>query len=280
MKKAFIFLAGAVLLLCGCSQGLPEGSDASEPVDVTLHFTRFQVEQQAMTRAAVDVSEYITRLDIWLNDGETTTAYHQATGETGFGSLSVTLNKNKTYTMYAVAHKGSAAASMSDGVVTFPDDKVTHTFFYTDTFQPTKNMAKVCPMDRIVAMFMVSTTDAVPAEVKKVRITIGNVFTRWNVAGYGMNAIDKVSTISITSTKSDGTVDLITYGITASENTNHSVLVEALDASDAVVQTQTFENVPLRNGYRTVATGNVFTDAPSSFSFMAEEWLDNTPISF
>lgn len=280
MKKAFIILAGAVLLLCGCSQGLPEGSDASEPVDVTIHFTRFQVEQQAMTRAAVDVSEYITRLDIWLNDGVTTTAYHQATGDTGFGSLSVTLNKNKTYTMYSVAHKGSAAASMADGVVTFPDDKVTHTFFYTDTFQPTKNMAKVCPMDRIVAMFMLSTTDAVPAEVKKVRITLGNVFTRWNVAGYGVNAIDKVSTISITSTKSDGTVELITYGITTNENTSHNILVEALDASDAVVQTQAFENVPLRNGYRTIATGNFFTDAPSSFSFKADEWQDNTPISF
>lgn len=280
MKKAFIILAGAVLLLCGCSQEQPVGSDASEPVDVTLHFTRFQVEQQSMTRAAVDVSEYITRLDIWLNDGVTTTAYHQATGSEGFGSLSLTLNSTKSYTIYAVAHKGSAAASMADGVVTFHDDKVTHTFFFSDTFQPTKNMAKVCPMDRIVAMFMVSTTDAVPAEVKKVRITLGNVFTRWNVAGYGVNAIDKVSTISITSTKSDGTVDLITYGITANENTNHSVLVEALDSSDAVVQTQAFENVPLRNGYRTVATGNVFTDAPSSFSFTAKEWLDNTPFSF
>ena len=129
-------------------------------------------------------------------------------------------------------------------------------------------------------MFMLSTTDAVPTEVKKVRITIGNVFNRWNVAGYGVNNIDKVGTINITSTKDDGTVDLMTYAIVTNENTNHTVLVEALDASDAVVQTQTFENVPLRNGYRTIATGNFFTDAPSSFSFVAEDWQENTGISF
>lgn len=277
MKRFTLLAALAMVLLSGCTTAGVEPLN-DDLLEMSLHFTRFQVEQQAMTRS--DVSEYITRLDIWLNDGETTTSYSQATGDAGFGSLSVTLNKNKTYTMYAVAHKGTAPATLSGSVISFPDDKVTHTFFYTETFQPTKDMAKVCPMDRIVAMFMLSTTDAVPAEVKKVRITLGNVFTRWNVAGYGANAIDKVSTISITSTKADGTVDLITYGITANENTNHNVLVEALDASDAVVQTQTFENVPLRNGYRTIATGNVFTDAPSSFSFTAEEWLDNTPISF
>jgi len=280
MKRTTFLALLAGMMLAGCSSENMEEPQNNE-VEVSLHFTRFRIEQQSMTRAAVDVSEYITRLDIWIYEsGSEIGAYHQAMGDTGFGSLSVTLNKNKTYTIYAVAHKANGAASMSDGVVTFPDDKVTHTFFYTDTFQPTKNMAKVCPMDRIVAMFMVSTTDAVPAEVKKVRITIGNVFTRWNVAGYGMNAIDKVSTISITSTKSDGTVDLITYGITTNENTNHNVLVEAIDASDAVVQTQTFENVPLRNGYRTVATGNVFTDAPSSFSFTAEDWQTNTNYNF
>ena len=277
MKRIY-FAALLAVLLAGCTNGVDEPKD-SDLVEMTMYFTRFQFEQEGMTRAS-SVTDYITRLDIWISDGETTTAYNQATDTEGFGSLSLTLNKNKTYTMYAVAHKGSAAATLTDGVVSFPDDKVTHSFFYSETFQPTKDMAKVCPMDRIVAMFMLSTTDAVPEDVKKVRITLGNVFTRWNVAGYGVNAIDKVSTINITSTKDDGTVDLMTYGIVTNENTNHTVLVEALDASDAVVQRQTFENVPLRNGYKTIATGSFFTDAPSSFSFVAEDWQENSDISF
>jgi len=277
MKRIY-FAALLAVLLAGCTNDVEEPKN-SDLVEMTMYFTRFQFEQEGMTRAS-SVTDYITRLDIWLSDGETTTTYNQATDTEGFGSISLTLNKNKTYTMYAVAHKGSAPATLADGVVSFPDDKVTHSFFYSETFQPTKDMAKVCPMDRIVAMFMLSTTDAVPENAKKVRITISNVFNRWNVAGYGVNAIDKVSTISITSTKPDGTVDLMTYGIVTNENTNHTVLVEALDANDAVLQTQTFENVPLRNGYRTIATGSFFTDAPSSFSFTAEEWQDNTGISF
>ena len=285
--KRTTFLALAVGLLCACSSDNVEEPQTDE-MEVTLYFTRFQVEQQSMastssqqvTRAASDVSEYVTHLDIWISDGTTTTTYNQSTSDTGFGSLSLTLNKQKQYTIYAVAHRANGAATLSDGVISFPEDKVTHSFFYSDTFMPTENMQKVCSMNRIVAQFKFTTTDAKPAYVKQMRFTVSGVYNKWNVSTGAYNQLDRVSTINITSTQPDGTIICNVYAIVTDANTNHNILVESLDETGAVRESHLFENVPLRNGYVTNATGNFFTDAPSSFSFVAEEWQTNTDYNF
>ena len=285
MKKTIFpaLLAGMMLAACSSDNAEDEmfngQSSMINEVEVTLHFTRFEVSHEAMTRAT-DVSELVTHLDIWLSDGETTTAYNQTAGTDGFGSLTLTLNINKTYTMYAVAHKAEGAATLSDGVISFPNDKVTHSFFYTDTFQPTKGMAKVCPMNRIVSAFRMETTDAVPANTKKMRFTFSGVFNRWNVSTGGVHQVDRVSTVNITSTAADGTVAITCYNIVTSEQTLHNILVEALDDDDAVLESHTFNDVPLRNGYKTTARGSFFTDAQSTFSFTAEDWLMNDTYNF
>ena len=277
MRKLFLF-ALAAGLLCACSSDKVEEPQNND-VEVSLHFTRFQIEQEAMTRAT-DVSEYVTHLDIWISDGTTTTAYNQSTSDTGFGSLSMTLNSTKTYTIYAVAHKANGAATLSDGIISWPEDKVTHSFFYSDTFTPTKGMAKVCSMSRIVANFKFTTADALPAYVKQMRFTISGVYNKWNVTTGAYNQLDRVSTINITSTKPDGTIVCNVYAIVTEANTLHNILVESLDETEQVRESHLFENVPLRNGYITNSTGNFFTDASSSFSFVAEEWQTNTDYNF
>ena len=288
MKKTTLFALLAGMMLAGCSSDQFEEesemvngqSSMVNGVNVTLHFTRFQIEQQSMTRAT-DVSEYVTHLDIWIYEsGSEIGAYHQATSSEGFGSLSLTLNCTKSYTIYAVAHKANGAATLSDGVISFPDDKVTHSFFYSDTFTPTENMQKVCSMNRIVAQFKFTTTDAIPAYVKQMRFTVSGVYNKWNVTSGAYNQLDRVSTINVTSTKPDGTITCNVYAIVTDANTMHNILVESLDETEQVRESHLFENVPLRNGYITNATGNFFTDAPSSFSFVADEWQTNTDYAF
>lgn len=279
MKRTFFLALLAVGLLCACSSDNVE-EPQTDDVNITLYFTRFQIEQSAMTRTATDVSEYVTHLDIWISDGTTTTTYNQSTSDTGFGSLSLTLNKQKQYTIYAVAHRANGAATLSDGVISFPEDKVTHTFFYSDTFTPSENMQKFCSMNRIVAQFKFTTTDAKPAYVKQMLFTVSGVYNKWNVTTGAHNQLDRVSTINITSTQQDGTIICNVYAIVTDANTYHNVLIESLDETGAVRESHLFENVPLRNGYVTNATGNFFTDAASSFSFVAEEWQTNTNYNF
>ena len=289
MKKVFI-LALAIGAVCSCAP-CDEPATAKMNVDinmppasdtlVTLHFAepQFVMEQMSSeTRAAL--STVSTKLDLWLTDGTTTTDVHQTSSDSGFGTVSVTLDKTKTYTIYAVAHKGDAAATMTDGVISFPDDKVKDTFWYTTTFSPSTTTAINAEMSRIVSMFRIETTDAVPSEVKKINITQGSVFDRWNVATGAAHQLDRVASIAITSTASDGTVALSVYAINSDAQTIHTITVEAFSESDALIQSRTFENVPLRNGYRTVYRGAFFTSSVMSMTFTATDWNDYDTISF
>lgn len=280
MKKLLFF--ASLFALAACTNDVKEEQSVTdETTTVTIGFSGFQIEQTAMSRAATSVTDYTTHLDIWIYEsGNEFASFHQATGDEGFGSLSVTLSLAKTYTLYAVAHKANGPATLSDGVISFVDDKVTHSFFVKQTFTPTKGMSLNLTMNRIVAQFQFTTADAVPDWCKTMRFTISNVYDRWNVNTGGTHQLDRVSTFQNFSTKADGTVTFNIYAIVTDESTNHDILVEGLNADGEVKEYHQFEDVPLRNNYRTIATGNFFTDAASSFSFLAEEWGSDIEYNF
>ena len=165
-----------------------------------------------------------------------------------------------------MAHKCTADATLSDGIISFPDDKVTHSLYYTTTFTPTKDMVLSCLMSRIVAQFQLATTDAVPSDVKKLRFTLGSVFNRWSVTAGATNQLDREVMVNITSTHDDGTITCSVYGIVTDAQTAHTITIEALSNEDSVLQTRVFEGVPLRNGYRTAYRGSfcAFSRAPKN----------------
>lgn len=276
MKKLLLALA-ALALFAACSKNDEPESMVNIHVappygdtTVTITFAR-AIDVQSMTRAAV--SDVSTRLDVWIIEGENVIEVHQSSSDAGFGTVTATLDKTKTYTLYAVSHKCDAAATLSDGVISFPDDKVKDTFWYTTTFSPATTTSVSCEMNRIVAMFRIETADEVPDEVKKMRITQKDVFDRWNVSTGATHQLDRVSTINITSTAQDGTIALSVYSIVSDTQTLHDVVVETLDADDNVIQTHTLSDVPLRNGFKTVCSSTLFTSVNMSMSFTAaSDW--------
>lgn len=245
---------------------------------VTIHFSEQNFSISPMTRTAL--GSVSTRLDVWITDGTTTQDFHQTSSDAGFGTVTAMLDKTKTYTLYAVGHKSDGQATLADGVISFPEDKVKDTFWYTTTFSPSTTMAINAEMSRIVSMFRMETTDAVPSDVKKVNITQGSVYDRWNVSTGATHQLDRISSIAITSTASDGTVALSVYAINTDDQTLHTITVDALDADNNTVQTRTFNGVPLRNGYKTIYRGAFFTDQSMSMSFIADEWNEYDTISF
>lgn len=272
MKNLLLALT-AVALFAACSKSDEPESTVNIHVTppygdtaVTITFARM-FDVQPMTRAAV--SDVSTRLDVWIVEGENLVEVHQSSSDVGFGTITTTLDKTKTYTLYAVSHKCESASTLSNGVISFPEDKVKDTFYYTTSFSPATTTSVTCEMKRIVAMFRIETVDAVPVDVKKMRITQKNVFDRWDVTSGATHHLDRVSTISITSTAQDGTVALSVYSIAGDSETYHDVTVEALNATDEVLQTQTLTQVPLRNGYKTVCRGTFFTSANMSLSLTA-----------
>ena len=275
------------MVLTACSSESEEQSvfdgSAVDKTEVTLTFSPYQMEAMARhaTRAAVSVADVVTKLDVWIYEsGSEVTAIHQTTADDAFGSITVTLDKTKTYTLYAVGHKSAGPATLADGIIAFPDDKTTHSMYFTTTFSPSTTTIISCIMQRIVAQFRIETTDAVPADIKKIQITINDVFDRWSVTDGGTQLANHTHTINITSTAQDGTVALNVFAIVTDAQTLHTVTVTGLDADDAVTLTpRTFADVPLRNGYRTTYRG-ALRDASATATFTVDDWNDYDVVEF
>ena len=272
--KFYTLAVVASAALTACTNDGAGGVTNDETAEVLMTFAPYEVEP--MTRAAV--ADYATRLDVWLYEGGTEVqAVHQQSTDEGFASLSVRLEKSKTYTVYAVAHKTAGAATLSNGVVSWPDDKVTHSFFYSQTFSPATTTTLNCLMERIVGNFRLEITDAVPADLVRLTIDMGVSPTRWNVAGCGVNAVSRVSSF----TPAVGTSPALSVFLLAgSEEENRDITVTAYDASEAVVQQRVFEDVPIRAGYRSTYRGAFFTSGVVTMTFTTNDWMDYETVEF
>ena len=278
----------AATMMASCSKDasndVTNGSPVGEQTLVTLTFSPYDmspmgsgadIRQKAPRRAAVSVADVVTKLDVWITDGTTEVSAHQTNADADFGTLTVTLDKTKTYTLYAVGHRAEGA-TLADGVISFTDDKVTHSMFYTTTFSPATTTSLSCLMTRIVADFRLEITDDIPAECKSFRFTVAGIFDRWNVSMGGTHQLDRVSTISYGGTSAIFNV----YAIVTDAQTTHDITVTALDDNGQEVQTRTFADVPLRNGYKTNYRGTFFIDTPMSMSFTVNDWNEYDTVEF
>ena len=270
MKRKFVFFMLAAMC-AACSN--EETPTAPEPTDVVITFSPYTMD--AMTRTAVSIADVVNHLNVWLVSGGDVIALQQTNTDANFGTLTATLDKTKTYTMYAVAHKADGAI-LTDGVVAFTDDKVTHSMWYTTTFSPATTTSLSCEMTRIVADFRLEITDEIPAAVKKLRFTVSDVFDRWSVTDGGTHQLDRTSIITYNGTSAVFNI----YAIVTDAQTTHTVTVTALDENDQEVQTRTFADVPLRNGYKTNYRGTFFIDTPMTMSFTVGDWQEYDTVNF
>ena len=293
MKRIKLF-AACTLMLCAasCDKNEPVEKELEETVItaepewedtvVTISFARIYTEpMQARTRNT-DLASVINRLDVWIaDDGGNTIDFHQVKTDENFGVITTMLNKTKTYTLYAMAHKCDAAATLADGIITFPDNKVTHSLYYTTTFSPATTTTINAEMKRIVGMFRIETTDAVPDAAKKMRFTISDVYDKWSLEDGPNHKLDRVSTINIGSKNNDGTAAFSVYAIVPTAETTHTVTIEALDENDAPVQTPlVLEGVKMKAGYKTTYRGTFFTDKSFSITLTAEDWSEYGVVDF
>ena len=283
MKKC-VFFAAVACVLAACSKdasdetSVANGSAAGNQTAVVLTFSPYDVSPMLAPgrRAAASIAGVVNHLDVWLYEsGTEAAAVHQTSADAGFGTVAITLDKTKTYTLYAVGHKADGA-TLADGVISFTDDKVTHSMFYTTTFSPSTTTELSCLMSRIVADFRLEITDDIPTECKSLRFTINGVYDRWNVSTGGTHSLDRVSTISYGGTSAIFNV----YAIVTDAQTTHDILVEALDANGDVLQSRTFAAVPLRNGYKTNYKGTFFIDTPATASFLVDDWNEYDAVDF
>jgi len=294
MKKSFLILATmATVMMTACTT---DGADEcltvevtppADPQQVTLAFTIFEQEPMtrgATTRTATGVADYCTRLDVWIvSEGETVSEAHQASGDAGFGTVQATLDRRRTYTLYAVGHKCTGAATLTDGVVVFPDEKLTHSMVYTTTFTPGETATINCQMQRVVGQIRLVTTDAVPEDCKRLEFRF-LCNDRWNMeTAAAEHPTDKTVAINLGTLESDGTaiVNLFVMPANLTDTDHITITVTPQDAQgEAVRSPRELTDVPVKAGCRTVCRGALFAIQSSAISFTAEDWQTFDTVEF
>ena len=246
MKK--YLLIALALLVAACEKPVfDEDIVSMKEANVILHMMQYEQESFG-TRAATDITELCSRLNVAIFDADGTKVktVAQKEGDASYGTVALTLAAG-TYQLVVIAHNGEGSATItSTEKVTFPNNKVTDTFYYYGDLIVTS-----------VAMFrLVLTDEEIPSTVTKFKFYyVGGSSTFSPKEGYGC-VNSKQTEIR---TVADG---VTTFDIFTLPHTEDDVLtkltVTALDANDNTVKERIFENVPVTRNQITRYTGSFF----------------------
>ena len=265
MKK-YLFIALA-LLIASCEKPiLDEDVSNKKEANVILHMTQFEQtafgnnSNRAATRAATDITDLCTRLNVAIfdTDGTKVKTVAQKDTDSDFGTVALTLTAG-TYQLVVIAHccDGSATITSTEKV-TFPSNKVTDTFYYYGDLVVTDSQQSYdLTLTRAVAMFrLVLTDEEIPSNVSRLKFYYtGGSSTFSPSAGYG--CVNSKQNEYRTVAPGLTVFDIYTLPHTE-EDVLTKVTVTALDANDNTVKERVFENVPVTRNQITRYTGSFF----------------------
>ena len=257
------------------------GNVVPAEANVILHFTQFEwtdqrepfelariwpsrdgqrrSQQEAFTRAATDITELCSRLNIAIFDvdGTKVKTVAQKEGDANYGTVALSLAAG-TYQLVVIAHNGEGSATItSEEKVTFPNNKVTDTFYYYGDLVVTgEKQSYDLTLTRAVAMFrLVLTDESVPSTVAKFKFYYtGGSSTFSPKDGYG--CVQSKQT-EIRGVADDGIYEIYTLPH-SEEDVLTKLTVTALDANDNIIKEKVFENVPITRNQVTRYTGSFF----------------------
>ena len=259
MKKLLFF--ALALLLAACEKPVfneTTGKMIPSETNVILHFTQYQ--QEAFTRSATDITNLCSRLNIAIFDAEGTKVktVAQKEGDASYGTVALSLAAG-TYRLVVIAHNCDGSATItSTEKVTFPNNKVTDTFFYYGTLVVTDALQSYdLTLTRAVAMFrLVLTDESVPSKVAKLKFYyLGGSSTFSPKDGYGCVNSKQTEIRPVPADFVSGTAFEVYTLPHTEEDVLTKLTVTALDANDNILQERTFENIPITRNPVTRYTG-------------------------
>ena len=282
MKKILLAIA-AVAVLVGCTKDVPYENDNQNEKAVTIRFSPYEVTPMKTTSSVATVC---SRLDIYIIEQGTTDTmrFHQdrAINATGFGSLTATLQTNRSYKLIVMGHNTSDTCTFSNGLIGFEEDKIKQCLYADTIFSPADGLSLNVVMQRIVGMFKMRVTDQIPSDVTGFRFTVNQAGCKFNTATH--ESTDRglrLHTINGTSTDANGVAIYNVY-IMADNMTDVlyvDIEAEAVNATNDG-EVRQFTGVPIRDGYLTTYTGTFFVSFDMGFTFSVGDWNDGGSFTF
>ena len=294
MRMQSIVLAGLLLLLVSCGKEVDNQMERSIPVRVHVSDFSFSNEDfpAAATRAESSPVSYesIRAIDVAIFSGNTrvyaaTQLKGDASTYTTFGEFECRLPIG-TYTMVAVARNrsdGDEFTITSPTQAAYTTERARETFCNTQTIQVDGTTpVDVSPvMNRVMAMFWLTSTDAVPADVSRIRTTYTAGSKSFNPTT-GL-ATDDEGFVVTNSAKPDknGVLDIFSIVFLAADQETMDLTIDVLDANNTVLLTKHLKDVHFRRNQITKATGAVFTPDPTTLTFtLNTTWLPDEHYNF
>lgn len=298
MKIQSIMLAGLLLLAQSCSHNAEVDSNPGEAkAPVRVHVSDFAFTSEpfpdAQTRADVDPNNYkgIQAIDIAIFAADkqvyaATQLKDVTTTYTTFGEFECSLPIG-TYTMVAVARNrsdGDKFTITSPTQAAYTSERARETFCCTQSITVTgKAPVDISPvMNRVMAQFLLLSTDQAPSAATTLRTTYGAGSKIFNpTTGLATDDNGFSVTNRVVPDDDDGTIAVFSIVFLSANEETMPVTIEALDAKQSVLISKTLPKVHFKRNQITKATGAVFTPGTSNFSFLLNtDWLPDENITF
>lgn len=276
MKKEIIAILWLLVSLTACEKSLSEDvrdeAGLSADANVVLHLNHYEIEgfdvsrsvgqqmtPKTMTRATGDITTFCTRLNVavFSSDGTKVKTAAQKEGDEGFGTVGLTLATG-TYRLVVMAHSCDGSATItSEDRVSFPNNKMTDTFYYYgDLVVSEKRQTLDLTLRRAVAMFRLELTDtSTPSSVARLRFYYtGGSSTFSPRDGYGCV---KSKQTEFRPVSEDGVYEIYTFPH-SEEDVLTKLVITTLDADDNALTEHELENIPIVRNRVTRYTGSLF----------------------
>lgn len=279
MKRFVSLSVFLVMLLASCEQPLltePEIDDDTHKVTLNIMgytmmpFTSTaKADGSADSRAALSVVSHID-LAVFDADGNKVTKLNQKENDAEFGKPSLIL-ADGTYALVVIAHSCSGVATISSAEeVTFPNNKVTDTFYACSKLVVSKaTTSQNVTLTRPVAMVRVILADtSLPEKFAQLQLYYTGGSSTFNPStGYGSKNSRQTELRTVADARRDaqGQPVFEIYTFPHDSEGTLKLTLTAQDANGTAIATEkVLETVPVAVNYITEANGNLFPVTSSS----------------
>lgn len=253
---------------------------------VSICFTISNIEQVAFDNSMVNTRAAITDLCsritfAFFQDDEKIKQVSQKASDNGFGNLTVSLPSG-SYKFVVLAHNGTDNPTVTSlDKITFGNNgKLADTFYYYGELDATESKDVNLSLKRVVAMVRFIITDAVPADVKKMKFEYTGGSSSLNATtGLGCVKSQQEETFTVEEAAHTGQSQYEIYTIPHATDGTLKLTVKALMNDDEEYKKQTFEEVPVTINKITKYTGKFFenTQKPGEIKISLQtddEWTE------
>lgn len=268
---------------------------------ISVSFSGFDITTTPMTRAGEStIPENLNRLalKVFDADGVEAATIAQKGTDPDFGTATLTLAPG-TYTFVCVLNEAKAAdaqalAAIAPATITSATEATVPGYVARDTYCCTQQVEVTSSTQsvtlnmgsRINARFKLSITDAAPASVSTMRITIspdgaaysGNCLSINPTTGRALVNTKYQGEKSVSGSITDTQIDLYLPATESDQPFTTSVKLEGRNSSGTVLYTRTLTDVQFLPNNITHATGRLFDPltASATFTFGTTDWSTTT----